>query len=92
MRFVFCSLIDSIERDITPDDSFVMLATDGLFDVFKHEECTMSTIHWINSPERDPDAICHALVGCGELTERKKERKKERLFIKHSFIIISFSL
>jgi len=54
---------DSIERDITPDDSFVMLASDGLFDVFKHEECAMSTIHWINSPERDPDAICQALVG-----------------------------
>ena len=71
---------DSIERDITADDTcvvcyrvvwcglmlfdvcrFIMLATDGLFDVFKHEEATMSTVHWINTPDRDPDAICNAL-------------------------------
>ena len=36
---------DSIERDISADDSFVMLASDGLFDVFKHEEAAQVVRH-----------------------------------------------
>jgi len=70
---------DSIERDITADDTFIMLATDGLFDVFKHEEATMSTVHWINTPDRDPDAICNALVG--EALRRKTKDNVTCMFV-----------
>jgi serine/threonine protein phosphatase PrpC len=70
---------DFIERDINPNDSFVMLATDGLFDVIKHEDAVKFTVHWVNSPQRDPDDICKAIVG--EAMRRKTKDNVTAMFI-----------
>lgn len=70
---------DFIERDIGANDSFVMLATDGLFDVIKHEDAVKFTVHWVNSPQRDPDDICKALVG--EAMRRKTKDNVTAMFV-----------
>jgi serine/threonine protein phosphatase PrpC len=70
---------DYIERDIGAHDSFVMLATDGLFDVIKHEDAVKFTVHWVNSPQRDPDDICKAIVG--EAMRRKTKDNVTAMFV-----------